>query len=103
MFERSPRPLPAGSQREPMQRIRVGVTGLAAVILIVALATAIAAGIRRTANATGPATPATLAQDARSAAANAAEARSEPLAQLGVAPVATDRKDVTVPIDKRPH
>ncbi len=65
-----------------MQRVRVGITGLAAILLIVALATAIATGVRRSANAT----------DAAAAVApvgvNASNTidKSEPLAQLGVTP-----------------
>jgi hypothetical protein len=69
-----------------MQRLRVGLTGLAAVLLVVILATAIAAGVRRNsvegANAVAPPpVVATLPTSENSTAAN-----KEPLAQLGAAP-----------------
>ena len=72
-----------------MQRVRVGVTGLAAVMLIVAVATAIASGVR-----SGPDALAGTGNHASVNSSNAIEASSEPLAQLGVAPGAT--------IDKQP-
>jgi hypothetical protein len=71
---------------ERMQRLRVGLTGLAAVLLVVILATAIASAVRRNA-AEGmnvvapPAVVATLPP-----ADNAAALNTEPLAQLGAAP-----------------
>lgn len=75
-----------------MQRVRVGVTGLAAVVLVVALATAIASGVKRSANDNArvdvPSVVATIEP------ANATDAATEPLAQLGVAP---DAKEVSVP------
>ncbi len=74
-------PKPA-TGREPMQRIRTGVTGLAAIVLLVALATAIASGVQHSANATDAAASATPVADLSN---NKAE-KSEPLAQLGVTP-----------------
>lgn len=74
--------LPPAPPSERMQRLRVGITGLAAVVLIVLLATAIATGVRRTAAANQNATSTVGAP----ASANAVNAKSEPLAQLGVAP-----------------
>jgi len=94
-------PVTTGNRQEPMQRIRVGVTGLAAVILIVALATAIASGIRRSANANMPAAAQAAAQVTKLSVSNAVDPRSEPLAQLGVAPGANERKDIASPNDKR--
>jgi cobalamin synthase len=77
-----------GESRERMQRVRVGVTGLAAVVLIVALATAISSGIARSAADAVTAPPPVVAT-LPSRAANAAE-KSEPLAELGVTPDAKD-------------
>ncbi len=69
-----------------MQRLRVGLTGLAAVLLIVILATAIASGVRRSAgeNANALAVPAVVAT--LPPVGNAIEPNTEPLAQLGAAP-----------------
>lgn len=66
---------PVPISRQPMRRARVGVTGLAAIALLVALATAIASGARdRTA----------LGNAANGAASS--NATDEPLAKLGVTP-----------------
>lgn len=76
---------PRRDAREPMQRIRVGVTGLAFVILLVTLATAIAAGVKRrliAENAT-PVIAAALPSDRP-----ASKATNDPLAQIGVTPAA---------------
>ena len=76
--------VPDAGQR--MQRLRVGLTGLAAVLLVVILATAIAAGVRRNAvegaNAVAP--PPVVAT--LPASDNATATNTEPLAQLGAAP-----------------
>lgn len=69
--------------REPMQRVRVGVTGLAFILLVVALATAIASGVRRTANASDTA-PIPVAAVANGTG-NATE-KIDPLGKLGVTP-----------------
>lgn len=87
------RPPTAGETRERMQRVRVGMTGLAAVGLIVVIATAVATSVRRTAteNAAAAGPPAVVATVAVPAPAE----KSEPLATLGVAPDAKpDAKDV---------
>jgi hypothetical protein len=76
-----------------MQRIRVGVTGLAAVILIVLLAAAIATSVRRTASRNGLGATASLPMDAKSGSSKTVDPNAEPLAQLGVAPAANDHKD----------
>ncbi len=91
------RPPTAGETRERMQRVRVGLTGLAAVGLIVVVATAVATSVRHRAaqNVAGP--PGVVAT---LPAANLSDAKTEPLAQLGVAP---DAKDVSVPPAKRPN
>ena len=76
-----------GDANERMQRVRVGVTGLAAVVLVVTVATAIAASVRKSATesaaASGP--PPVVAT------LNTTDEKTEPLAQLGVTP---DAKDV---------
>jgi hypothetical protein len=91
------RPPTAGETRERMQRIRVGMTGLAAVGLIVMVATAVATGVRRSASesaaAAGP--PAVVVT-----VPVPVDAKTEPLAQLGVAP---DAKDLNPPPAKRPN
>jgi cobalamin synthase len=94
-------PLRRDKTQEPMQRIRVGVTGLAAVILIVLLAAAIATSVRRTANMTAPDATASLAVENKLANSKVVDPDAEPLAQLGVAPGANDRKDVTATPVKR--
>jgi hypothetical protein len=80
-----------------MQRIRVGMTGLAAVGLIVMVATAVATGVRRSAteNAAAVGPPAVVAT-----VPAPVDAKTEPLAQLGVAP---DAKDINAPPEKRPN
>jgi hypothetical protein len=85
-----------------MQRIRVGVTGLAAVILIVLLAAAIATSVRRSAYLNGPAATASLTPDPKATNSKSVDPNAEPLAQLGVAPAA-DRKDVSGQPEKQPN
>jgi hypothetical protein len=91
------RPPTAGEKQERMQRVRVGMTGLAAVGLIVMVATAVATGVRRsaTANAAAAGPPAVVAT-----VPMPVDAKTEPLAQLGVAP---DAKDATPPPPKQPN
>ncbi len=91
------RPPTAGETRERMQRIRVGMTGLAAVGLIVMVATAVATGVRRSAteNAAAAGPPAVVAT-----VPVPVDAKTEPLAQLGVAP---DAKNISAPTAKRPN
>lgn len=78
-------PFPPQPSAERMQRLRVGITGLAAVLIIVAVATAIGSNVRRSAEESNAVAPppvvATLPP-----AVNAAEPVTEPLAQLGAAP-----------------
>jgi hypothetical protein len=80
--------LPPAPPAERMQRLRVGITGLAAVLLMVILATAIASGLRRQA-AVDPATT--------SPKLEVAGANSEPLAQLGAAPGGADSQNKQAP------
>ncbi|MDB5700223.1 MAG: hypothetical protein JWL66_422 [Sphingomonadales bacterium] len=93
-------PLRRDNRQEPMQRIRVGVTGLAAVILIVLLAAAIATSVRRTAGLSARGATASLPTDAKSTSSKTVDPNAEPLAQLGVAPAANDRKDPAVPANQ---
>ena len=86
----TPEVIGASSQR--MQRVRVGVTGLAAIVLVVLLATAIASGLNRRAAQTAVTAPPDVVPTL-----NTTEEKSEPLAQLGVAP---DTKDVAKPDPK---
>lgn len=64
-----------------MQRVRIGITGLACVFLLVLLAAAIV-GFRSEDNAGGNA----ASQVAASGSENAASEPKDPLAELGVAP-----------------
>ena len=68
-------------RKERMQRIRVGLTGLAVVLVIVLLATAFFTRINQQA---GP------ASNAAAAAAAADKAGDEPLSDLGIVPRAPD-------------
>ena len=65
-----------------MQRVRVGMTGLAAVGLIVVVATAVATNVRRDTAESAAGRPAVVA----TMPATAPVEKSEPLATLGVAP-----------------
>lgn len=68
-----------------MQRLRVGITGLAAILIIVAVATAVVSNVRRSAEESNAVAPppvvATLPP-----AGNETAPETEPLAQLGAAP-----------------
>jgi hypothetical protein len=64
-------------RKEQMQRVRVGLTGLAVVLLIVALATALFSRVGVEANSASAAQPQVTDRD-------------EPLAHLGVAPGAAN-------------
>jgi len=66
-----------------MQRVRVGVTGLAAVMLMATLAAAVASGVAR--NVVSERPPGS-SNALVSAAENTIDSTAEPLAQLGVAP-----------------
>ncbi|NNM76195.1 hypothetical protein HJG53_04650 [Sphingomonas sp. ID1715] len=70
-----------------MQRIRVGLTGLGAVLLIVAISAAIfESASHQPVNSTDPGLNRTEQVVANMVAANATEAPSEPLAEIGVTP-----------------
>jgi hypothetical protein len=70
-----------------MQRVRVGLTGLAVVLLIVALATAVLRTVDRQVVGNSPA-PSTDNSD---------KSKDEPLADLGVAPGAPAENATTAP------
>lgn len=73
------------SSGERMQRLRVGITGLAAVLIVVAVATAVVSNVRRSADdANYVAPPPVVATVTPSG--NTTEVVTEPLAQLGAAP-----------------
>lgn len=79
---------PAASSTQIMQRVRVGMVGLAAVILLIGLASALFSAANREApiEAAGAPNAAEVANMVAANATAAAEAENEPLAQLGVAP-----------------
>ena len=82
-----------GETRERMQRVRVGMTGLAAVGLVVLVATAVATGVRRSADENAAAVGRPVV--AVTTPAVTGDSKSEPLAQLGVAPDADADADDT--------
>ena len=63
-------------RRDTMQRVRVGLTGLAVVLVIIALATALFKSVDRV----------TVANVQSAAVENASDQQDEPLADLGMAP-----------------
>lgn len=73
--------------RDGMQRVRVGLTGLAVVLLIVALATAVLRSVDQQAVGNAPAPNVD----------NSDKSKDEPLADLGVAPGAPAEKADTKP------
>lgn len=79
--------MPPAEPGQRMQRVRVGVTGLAAIVLVVLLATAIASGVRRNAANETAITP--LVAASAPSPANGVDPKAEPLAQLGAAPGGT--------------
>jgi cobalamin synthase len=83
---------PAAPYTQAMQRVRVGMVGLAAVILLIGLASAIFSAVshERPIAAAGAPRADAIANMTAANAASAAEAGNEPLAQLGVAPSASE-------------
>ena len=80
---------------QSLQRIKVGLIGLAAVVLLIALASAILGSATRGQAAGGSAPDNLVAQIAGGNAA--APATGEPLAEMGVAPSATNVQDAAAP------
>lgn len=85
------------------QRMRVGMIGLAAVLLLIGLAAAIfATALReRQVPTVGAANADVVANMVSSNSADAALAAREPLAELGVAPSAAVAPDAVSPVDNR--
>jgi hypothetical protein len=77
----------AGGRGQVAQRVRVGMTGLAAVLLLIVLATVVFRAVRTERPIAGPgAARPDLVENL--ASLNGGDARDEPLAELGVAPAA---------------
>jgi len=84
-------------KRAGMQRVRVGLTGLGAVLLIVAISAAIfETASHQPANAIDPAANRTEQQVANMMA-NGIEAPNEPLAEIGVTPSAPAAGNAAAP------
>lgn len=77
---------------QKVQRIRVGMTGLAVIVLLIALASAIFLSASTEQALTGTGAPKT-ADMANAATANEADASKEPLAEIGVTPSAAADPD----------
>lgn len=74
--------------RQSMQRVRVGLTGLASVLLLIGVASAIFSSADREAPvlADGASKPEVVANMTDRPAENAASGKDEPIAELGIAP-----------------
>ena len=75
---------------QTMQRLRVGLAGLAVVVLLIALASAVMRTVTREAPVTAVGAPKADVV-ANMVADNTADAAGEPLAEVGVAPVASNQ------------
>lgn len=99
---RSPIPDP----KQTMQRVRVALTGLAAVVLLIGIAGAIFSAVDRDApvDAIGAARPEVVANLTGASPAPAGEAAvvDEPLAELGVAPSKSAADVVNVTVVEQP-
>lgn len=82
---------------QAMQRVRVGMVGLAAVILLIGLASAIFSAANREQPIAAPGAPRAeeVANMTAANAASPADPDNEPLAQLGVAPSAAESPQPT--------
>ena len=74
------------TSNQAMQRVRVGMVGLAAVILLIGLASALFSAANRQQSPTAATSAGEVANMTATNTMSAAEAENEPLAQLGVAP-----------------
>lgn len=74
--------------RQSMQRVRVGLTGLATVLLLIGIASAIFSSADREAPvlADGASRPEVVANMTDGLMSNAAADKDEPIAELGIAP-----------------
>lgn len=91
----------AREQTQSMQRVTVGMTGLAVVLLLIGLASAIFSSASREAPviAIGSAKPDVVANLTTGNAVAAAPAVKEPLAEIGVTPsTATEASNGTAPL-----
>ncbi|MFL0412611.1 hypothetical protein ACH0CP_02145 [Sphingomonas sp. 179-I 2A4 NHS] len=77
------------SHNQAMQRVKVGLVGLALVVLLIGLASAIFSAANREKPVAAPGAPQTGALT-NLTVTNTSDAANEPLAELGVAPSATD-------------
>ncbi len=97
---------PTPDSQQTMQRIRVALTGLAAVVLLIGLAGAIFSAVDRNApvEAAGAARPDVVANLTGAAPGPNAEAAvvDEPLAELGVAPSKSASEPVNVTVVEQP-
>ena len=82
-----------------MQRVRIGLVGLAAVLLLIGLASAVFNSVNRErpVTAIGGARPATVAAMTANSTAPAT-AGNEPLAELGVTPASADSDNRTAAV-----
>lgn len=87
------------AHREELQRVQIGLVGLAAVLLVVTLANLVIDNVRKDAasDATAAAIEQGIAGVANATASGAASTPNEPLADLGVTPGADSAAPVTVP------
>ena len=87
------------AHREELQRIQIGLVGLAAVLLVVTLANLVIDNARKDAvsDATAVAIEQGIAGVANATASTAPTSSSEPLADLGVTPTADSSTPVTTP------
>ncbi len=90
----------ASEQTQAMQRVKVGMTGLALVLLLIGLASAIFSSASRETPVTvvGAAKPAIVAELTMDNETAAGDSPKEPLAELGVTPsTATEALNSTAP------
>ena len=83
-------------KRAGMQRVRVGLTGLGAVLLIVAVSAAIFQSAHRE-PATAAPPPTRSEQTVANMVGNTAEAPSDPLSEMGVTPAAPATGNAATP------
>lgn len=85
-----------------MQRVKVGMVGLAAVVLLIGLASAIFSAANREGPITAAGAPKAEAVANMTVANTAmpADATNEPLAELGVAPSTADANAATTPAER---
>jgi hypothetical protein len=85
-----------------MQRVRVGLTGLGAVLLVVAVSAAIFESARKHPGDNVVAVNASQAQVANMVGNSAAETPSDPLTEIGVTPAGPPATNVVLPIAPPP-